>query len=216
MKVQNQATKAFSNQAATWLDQKNHRAHSYKQETRAGLTPTIQSLKLPFWLTLNIPSKTQQRIFERRTLATDLATHVPSRLRTPDTQYEESYCPLCSNIRFNGKTFEFQESFFHFTMDCPHLQAEQDDLESTAQHFFQAKGGIILTRDSPPSPWSALPTTAKLALLMGNKPAFLKSSFPDKPQRQEWLGEFLTQTGEPLRKLWTRRKLLITEIYTAH
>ena len=168
---------------------------------------------MAFWLSLQLPPKIQQDIFRLRTLASPLETHTPTLRRSADNPYEESMCPLCARIPPARDSDYCPESFLHFVMECPHLNREQGRLHAAAARFCETHGSLRLKPKAQPTPWSLLPDTQKIGLLLGNETTALRYSRTTRAARKDWLKAFLQTVAPFLEDMFDRRETLIFQHY---
>ena len=211
------SSKAFF---AKWAEGNTHRTRAYVTDTLAGLPPCPQPGKTPTWLKCQLPLGVQQRLLQRRVLATDLATHTPSRRRSAHDPFVESFCPLCARIRVAGHTQQITETFTHFASECPPLRTQQEHLHSTLSDFLEEHGGVLrdpakLSHPEITTKWADLPEETRVGLLMGNEVPAMALVFTDKHERREWMLQLLVAAHEPLHLLFAHRDHLITALYPA-
>jgi hypothetical protein len=212
--VKSRAKAGAEMEHSTWLDQTGHRAHAYKLETLSALTtlPTVSS-KSP-WLDLPLSTPIQQRLLQRRTMATDLDTHTPSSRRAKE-DYEESFCPICLGAH-TSQNSEHTETMAHFLWECEHLATEQKTLDETLAAFVKSAGSIpIKVGSAVKRQWQDLPQDVRLGLLMGNHIPNINTLSNDYGTIQQWLTRFLEAADTPLLKLLKKLAKLIVQYFPA-
>jgi hypothetical protein len=191
-----------------WLDQTGHRAHAYKLETLSSLKPLPKVYSKASWLTLPLSTPIQQRLLQRRTMATDLDTHTPSSRRAKE-DYEESFCPICLRAQASQDS-EHTETMVHFLWECEHLHPEQKALDETLATFVQSSGGIPI---AVMRQWKDLPQGVQLGLLMGNYIPDINTLSNKYEVIQQWLTRFLEAADAPLLTLWKKRAKLVVQYF---
>jgi hypothetical protein len=193
----------------TWLARIDHRAHSYKSESLSALTtPPKVYVKAP-WLSLRLATTIQQRLLQRRALATDLHTHTPCSHRDNE-DYAESFCPICLVA---PDSQEHQETMAHMLWECPHLSAEQDQLDKILAAFVREQGGLPIRKSKSVAQWKDLTDKVKLGLLMGNHISELHTLSNNYADIQIWITQFLAIADAPLTLLWKKRALLVVKAF---
>ena len=190
---------------------------------------------MAWWLSLPLPTRTQQLLLQMRALASAIETHTPTSQRKPltppksktattrtakkrprrdaENPYEESWCPLCARIPIQGKTAENTESLTHVLFECQHLHQQQRELEIRAQEWVHQQGGLPLTKDEAPVQWGDLPLPTRLGLLLANPVAPLLYACPEPKVRKLKMADLVLNTSDTIRMILKRRAELIAIHY---
>ena len=203
-----------------WREVQTHWSHVYATDTMAGLPSFPPPGKSPPWLKYQLPLGVQQRLLQRRSLATSLATHTPSSKRSTQDPFEESFCPLCARSPVAGRTHQITETFGYFTSECPPLQTSQEHLRLQLTAFLVERGGVLRDPSNLSQPeiltnWNELSEDTQCGLLMGNEVPAMSLVFTDRHERAEWMSEYLVTAHEPLHLLFTHRDRLLKALYPA-
>ena len=206
------ANEAASREFRAWLLATTHRARTYYKNTLNAVLPQKYPDELPEWLSLNIPLRAHQRLLQRRVMATDLATHIPTSQRG-ENDYEESFCPLCARNPGPQGESEKRETFNHLIRDCESLQPEQAALTDALQETWSALHPSNSPVAPPPTPWTDVPRKTQRAVLMGQPDVWLAQHFPDPPHIPAVLSYMIRAADPHLTTLFRRRAQLIRERY---